>query len=45
MIVVVAVPEGLPLSIGISLAYSTKQMRKNNILVKRLEAMEVMGTV
>lgn len=45
MIVVVAVPEGLPLSIQISLAYSTKQMKKNNILVKRLESMEVMGTV
>jgi Ca2+ transporting ATPase len=45
MIIVVAVPEGLPLSIGISLAYSTKEMKKNNILVKRLESMEVMGTV
>jgi len=45
MIIVVAVPEGLPLSIGISLAYSTKQMKKHNILVKRLESMEIMGTV
>lgn len=45
LIIVVAVPEGLPLSIGISLAYSTKQMKAHNILVKRLESMEVMGTV
>jgi magnesium-transporting ATPase (P-type) len=42
---VVAVPEGLPLSIGISLAYSTKKMKENHILVKRLESTEVMGTV
>lgn len=45
LIIVVAVPEGLPLSIGISLAYSTKTMGKHNILVKKLEAMEIMGTV
>lgn len=45
VIVVVAVPEGLPLSIGICLAYSTKTMKENKILVKRLEATEVMGSV
>jgi Ca2+-transporting ATPase len=45
LIVVVAVPEGLPLSINISLAYSTKEMKKHKILVKRLESMEIMGTI
>jgi P-type E1-E2 ATPase len=42
-IIVVAVPEGLPLAVTISLAYSVNQMRKENNLVRRLEAAETMG--
>jgi P-type E1-E2 ATPase len=42
-IVVVAVPEGLPLAVTLSLAYSVNQMRKENNLVRRLEAAETMG--
>lgn len=42
-IVVVAVPEGLPLAVAISLAYSVNQMKKENNLVRRLEAAETMG--
>jgi Ca2+ transporting ATPase len=42
-IVVVAVPEGLPLAVTISLAYSVNQMRRENNLVRRLEAAETMG--
>ena len=38
-----AVPEGLPLAVTISLAYSVNQMRKENNLVRRLEAAETMG--
>lgn len=37
-IVVVAVPEGLPLAVMISLAYSVKKMLKDNNFVKRLAA-------
>jgi Ca2+ transporting ATPase len=44
-IVVVAVPEGLPLAVTISLAYSVGQMKKENNLVRRLEAAETMGGV
>ena len=44
-IIVVAVPEGLPLAVTISLAYSVNQMRKENNLVRRLEAAETMGGV
>jgi len=40
---VVAIPEGLPLSVVISLAYSVKQMLKDNNLVRRLHACETMG--
>jgi len=42
-IIVVAVPEGLPLAVTISLAYSVNQMRKEHNLVRRLEAAETMG--
>lgn len=42
-ILVVAVPEGLPLAVTISLAYSVNQMRRENNLVRRLEAAETMG--
>jgi P-type Ca2+ transporter type 2C len=42
-IVVVAVPEGLPLAVTISLAYSMRQMMKDANLVRKLEACETMG--
>jgi len=42
-IVAVAIPEGLPLAVTISLAYSVGQMFKENNLVRRLEASETMG--
>jgi len=42
-IVVVAVPEGLPLAVTISLAYSMKAMLKDNNLVRHLAACETMG--
>ena len=42
-IIVVAVPEGLPLAVTISLAYSVNEMKKENNLVRKLEAAETMG--
>jgi len=42
-IVVVAVPEGLPLAVTISMAFSVKRMQKDNNLVRYLKACEVMG--
>lgn len=42
-VVVVAIPEGLPLSVTLSLAYSTKRMLKDNNLVRRIAACETMG--
>ena len=42
-IVVVAVPEGLPLAVTISLAYSMKKMMKDNNFVRVLAACETMG--
>uniref|UniRef100_A0A8C4XYJ0 Calcium-transporting ATPase n=1 Tax=Gopherus evgoodei TaxID=1825980 RepID=A0A8C4XYJ0_9SAUR len=42
-VLVVAVPEGLPLAVTISLAYSVKEMMKDNNLVRHLDACETMG--
>jgi len=42
-IIVVAVPEGLPLAVMISLAYSVRKMLVDNNFVKRLTSCEIMG--
>jgi len=42
-VLVVAVPEGLPLAVTISLAYSVRKMMKDNNLVRHLDACETMG--
>lgn len=43
-VLVVAIPEGLPLAVTISLAYSVKKMLKDNNLVRHLDACETMGS-
>jgi P-type E1-E2 ATPase len=42
-VIVVAVPEGLPLAVTISLAFSVSKMFKENNLVRKLHASETMG--
>ncbi|AYU76239.1 vacuolar-type Ca2+-ATPase [Leishmania donovani] len=42
-IIVVAVPEGLPLAVTIALAYSQNKMHDDNNQVRRLRACETMG--
>ncbi|RYO74622.1 hypothetical protein DL764_010775 [Monosporascus ibericus] len=42
-IVVVAVPEGLPLAVTLALAFATKRMLRENNLVRVLRACETMG--
>lgn len=42
-IIVVAVPEGLPLAVTISLAYSSKKMFADNNLIRTLSSCETMG--
>jgi magnesium-transporting ATPase (P-type) len=42
-IIVVAVPEGLPLAVTIALAFSVNKMKDENNLVKQLQCCEVMG--
>lgn len=42
-VLVVAIPEGLPLAVTISLAYSVKKMQVDNNLVRKMQACETMG--
>jgi calcium-translocating P-type ATPase len=44
-IVVVAVPEGLPVAVTLSLAWSARKLSKQGCLVRRLLACETMGSV
>ena len=44
VIIVVAVPEGLPLAVMLALAYTMKQMIKDMVLVRDLKACETMGS-
>ena len=44
-LIVVAVPEGLPMAVNLSLAYSMRRMLKTNNLVRKLHACETMGAV
>lgn len=42
-VVVVAIPEGLPLAVTLSLAFSVKKMLYDQNLVRELSACETMG--
>ncbi len=42
-LIVVAVPEGLPMAVTLALAYSMRRMLKTNNLVRKMHACETMG--
>lgn len=44
-LVVVSVPEGLPMAVTLSLAYSMRRMLRTDNLVRRMHACETMGAV
>ena len=44
-LIVVAVPEGLPMAVTLSLAYNMRRMLKTGNLVRRLHACDTMGAV
>ena len=44
-LIVMAVPEGLPMAVTLALALNMRRMLKSNNLVRRLEASETMGAV
>ncbi|KAI5679743.1 hypothetical protein M9H77_00970 [Catharanthus roseus] len=43
-IIVVAIPEGLPLAVTLTLAYSMKRMMRDHAMVRKLSACETMGS-
>lgn len=45
VLIVVAIPEGLPLTVGVSLAFSVMKMYHDRILVRKLDAPEKMGGI
>jgi Ca2+-transporting ATPase len=45
VIAVVSIPEGLPLAVGVSLAFSVMTMHRDNLLVRKLDAPEKMGAI
>ena len=45
VVIIVAVPEGLPLSVTLALAFSMKTMAQENNLVKKMHACETIGSV
>ncbi len=45
VVIIVAVPEGLPLSVTLALAFSMKTMANENNLVKKMHACETVGAV
>ncbi len=45
VVIIVAVPEGLPLSVTLALAFSMKTMARENNLVKKMHACETVGAV
>lgn len=44
-VIVVAIPEGLPMAVAISFAYSVQKMKNEHNLVKHLDKSEAMGNV
>lgn len=44
-VIIVAIPEGLPLAVSISMAFSVDVMKKDNLLVKKMIACENLGYI
>lgn len=44
-VIIVAVPEGLPMSVTIAMAFSVTHMKKDQLLMKKMQACETMGSV
>jgi len=44
-VLVIAVPEGLPLAVTLALAFASSRMLKDNNLIRKLQACEIMGNV
>jgi P-type E1-E2 ATPase len=45
VLMMVAIPEGLPLAVSIAMALSVKSLKKDEILIKNLEAIQTCATL
>ncbi len=44
-VIIVSVPEGLPLAVSLAMAFSVDQMKKDNLLVKQMASCEKLGYI
>lgn len=44
-LLIVCVPEGLPLAVSMSMAFSIDKLIEDNLLIKQLDALETSGSV
>jgi len=44
-LLIVCVPEGMPLAISMAVAFSTDNLQKEHLLIKNIEALEISGTL
>lgn len=44
-ILIVSVPEGLPLAVSIAMAFSTDRLKEDHLLIKKLQALEDSGQI
>lgn len=44
-LLIVCVPEGLPLAVSMSMAFSIEKLIEDNLLMKNIEALEISGSV
>ena len=42
---IVAIPEGMPLAVSIAMALSVSRLKKDNILIKNLEAVQTCAMI
>ena len=42
-LLIVCIPEGMPLVISMAMAFSVDQLKKENLLIKNLDALETSG--
>jgi P-type E1-E2 ATPase len=44
-ILIVCIPEGLPLAVSVAMAFSTERLQESNLLIKNLNALESCGMI
>lgn len=45
VLLIVSIPEGMPLAISMALAFSIDRLKKDNLLIKKMEALETSGSL